>query len=177
MEQKPFAQSYWVEAGRLCAGHYPGALDAAERDAKLAGLLDCGIRRVINLIPGHETGRDGAPFDPYEPVLQVMAAQRGVTVECVRLGYADGSTPTRAHMHQILDTIDGSLAAGEPVYVHCWGGHGRTGTTVACYLIRHGMPAQAAVDQIMAWRQPLPRNHFPFEGQQAAFVHSWQAGE
>jgi hypothetical protein len=175
--QKPFAQSYWVVPRMLCAGHYPGAEDAVERDAKLAGILDCGIRRVISLIPSHETGRGGVPFAPYAAVLEAMAAQRGTTVESLRLGYTDGSTPERRLMRRILDTIDASLAAGEPLYVHCWGGHGRTGTTVACYLIRHGMTPAAAIEQIEVWRKPLPRNHYPFENQQAEFVHSWCAGE
>jgi hypothetical protein len=175
--QRPFPQSYWVRDGLLCAGHYPGALDIDERNEKLAGLLDCGIRRVICLIPAHETGRDGRPFDPYEPVLQALAASRGVSVECLRLGYADGTTPERAHMSKILDAIDASLAAGEPVYLHCWGGHGRTGTTAACYLIRHGLTPQVAIEQIVVLRKPLPKNHFPFEGRQEEFVRSWRAGE
>ena len=176
--QKPFPQSYWVIEGLLCAGHYPGSTDPAERDEKLARLLHCGIRRVINLIPSHETGSGGLQFDPYEPVLYWLAQNEGVTMECVRLGYADGSTPERAHMRTILDMIDASLAAGEPLYVHCWGGHGRTGTTVACYLIRHGLSAQEAITQIALWRQPLPKNHFPFlEGRQEQFVRSWPPGE
>ena len=73
--------------------------------------------------------------------------------------------------------VAAALAAGEPVYVHCWGGHGRTGTTAACYLIRHGLAPQAAIDQIIALRKPLPKNHFPFEGHQEEFVRSWRAGE
>ena len=175
--QKPFPQSYWVREGLFCAGHYPGSLDVAEREAKLAGLLACGIRRVINLIPSHERGSGGAPFDPYEARLQELAAAQGVTIECLRLGYADGSTPERSHMTRILDAIDASVAAQAPVYVHCWGGHGRTGTTAACYLIRHGATPQAAIDQIVQWRASLPRNHYPFEGEQEAFVRSWQVGE
>ena len=107
----------------------------------------------------------------------MLAASRGLTIECLRLGYADGSTPTRDHMTKILDTIDASLAVGEPLYFHCWGGHGRTGTTAACFLIRHGQTPQAAIDQIVAWRNPLPKNHFPLEGRQAEFVHSWRANE
>ena len=67
--QKPFPQSYWVREGLLCAGHYPGAIDLKERTEKLTGLLDCGIRRIISLIPSHETGSGGLPFDPYEPPL------------------------------------------------------------------------------------------------------------
>jgi hypothetical protein len=177
MSNTPFPQSYWVREGLLCAGHYPGSQDRDERDMKLTGLLDQGIRRIVNLIPAHETGASGAAFDPYEPVIQTLAASRGVSVECVRLGYGDGTTPERAHMSKILDLLDTSIAAGEPVYLHCWGGHGRTSSVVACYLIRHGQTPQAAIDQIVALRKPLPKNHFPFEGKQEAFVRSWRAGE
>jgi hypothetical protein len=175
--QKPFPQSYWARDPWLLAGHYPGSLYPAERDVKLAGLLACGIRRVINLIPGHEVGSGGQPFDPYAELLQAMAAQQGVSVECLRLGYADGSTPERSHMSHILDVIDASIAAKEPVYVHCYGGHGRTGTTVGCHLIRHGYTAQEAIAHILTLRAPLPINRHPFEGQQEAFVRTWQVGE
>ena len=41
-------------------------------------------------------------------------------------------------MVEILDAIDDDLAVGHNVYVHCWGGVGRTGTVVGCWLIRHG---------------------------------------
>ncbi|MFZ5949388.1 MAG: fused DSP-PTPase phosphatase/NAD kinase-like protein [Candidatus Rifleibacteriota bacterium] len=30
------------------------------------------------------------------------------------------------------------MAAGKPVYVHCWGGLGRTGVVVGCWSRRHG---------------------------------------
>lgn len=177
MSNKPFAQSYWVREGLLCAGQYPGALDKQERDMKLNGLLDNGIRRIVNLIPAGETGANGKPFDPYEPVIQALATGRGIKVECLRMGYADGSTPQRAHMSKILDVIDSSLTAGEPLYVHCWGGHGRTSSVIGCYLVRHGQTPQAAIDQILAWRKPLPKNHFPYEDRQEAFVRSWRTGE
>ncbi len=42
-------------------------------------------------------------------------------------------------MIKILDTIDESMAKALPVYVHCWGGVGRTGTVAGCYLMRHGL--------------------------------------
>ena len=32
-------------------------------------------------------------------------------------------------MQEILDAVDRALAAGRNVYLHCWGGIGRTGTT------------------------------------------------
>jgi len=36
-------------------------------------------------------------------------------------------------MHEILDTIDAALSAKRIVYVHCWGGVGRTGTVIGCH--------------------------------------------
>src|SRR3954468_14933681 len=110
---KPFPQSYWVREGLFCAGHYPGALDIDERKTKLNGLLDCGIRRVVNLIPDCETGKDDQPFSPYQSLLQEMATQRGVQVDCLRLDYPDGTTPIHSHISDILNTIDASLAANE----------------------------------------------------------------
>ena len=49
----PFNQAYWVEPGRLMAGCYPGSEKPDETDVKLKGLLDHGIRHIINLMePG-----------------------------------------------------------------------------------------------------------------------------
>ena len=40
-------------------------------------------------------------------------------------------------MIAILDAIDAALFEGHGVYIHCWGGVGRTGTVVVCWLKRH----------------------------------------
>jgi protein-tyrosine phosphatase len=42
-------------------------------------------------------------------------------------------------MVRILNQIDLCIKHNKHVYVHCWGGKGRTGTVVGCYLIRHGL--------------------------------------
>ena len=174
---RPFPQSYWVREGRICAGHYPGSLDPAERLSKLNGLLDCGIRRFLNLIPEGESSRGGRPFDPYEPLILDLARQRGVEVECLRLGFPDAGIPTIERMKAILDVLDDSERSERPLYVHCWGGHGRTSTVVACHLIRRGGDWQTAEAQILAWRENLPRNWYPFEGAQARFAQQWRNGE
>ena len=173
----PFPQSYWVEQDVLCAGHYPGDRSVETRDEKLMGLVQAGIRRVVNLIPENETGRNGEPFDPYAQRLQTFAKERNASVECIRLGFADGSIPDVSLMKTILDTIDASIAARLPIYVHCWGGHGRTSTVVGCYLVRHGSTAANAIERITGWRANLPKNWFPFENQQQAFLQAWQPGQ
>lgn len=175
--QRPFPQSFWVRPGLICAGHYPGDLDPNTCDRKLAGLLRCGIRRVLSLIPEAERGANGLPFVPYAPSLQALAARQGLTVDCLRHGFADGSTPDPATMHAILELLDQCVAARQPVYVHCWGGHGRTSTVVGCYLVRHGAAPQAAIDQILAWRRDLPKHPYPFEQDQEAYVRAWSQQE
>jgi protein-tyrosine phosphatase len=51
-------------------------------------------------------------------------------------------------MIDILDLIDQKIRDGDLVYTHCFRGLGRTGIVVACYLIRHGMTNQKALEYI-----------------------------
>src|SRR5260370_41266282 len=51
--------------------------------------------------------------------------------------------PSKTTLSAILDTIDGEIARGKAVYVHCWGGHGRTGVVVGCWLQRHALGGKA----------------------------------
>jgi len=174
---RPFPQSYWIEADLFCAGHYPGDQDPNMRRAKLASLADIGIRRTINLIPEYEKGRNDIPFEPYAPLLTEFATQRASSVECLRFGFPDGGIPDISLMKTILDTIDASLGANEPLYVHCWGGHGRTSTVVGCYLVRHGALPSDAIARILNWRAELPRNWFPYQNEQQGFVEAWRKGQ
>ena len=177
MATKPFSQSFWVRDGLLCAGCYPGDQEPATRDAKLRGLLDCGVRRVLSLMEATERGRGGRPFEPYVPRLQELAAERQVDLECLSLPMPDASAPPAAALEEALELIEMGLRDQTPTYLHCWGGHGRTGTVVACHLIRRGRTAQQAIDALLRFRADLPRNPHPFEGNQERFVRSWAGGQ
>ena len=45
---------------------------------------------------------------------------------------------------------------GQRAYVHCWGGIGRTGTLVGCYLVRRGMAGSDAIVELARLRAGTP---------------------
>jgi protein-tyrosine phosphatase len=139
---------------------------------RLAPLLGAGITTFINLMEADETNRDGLPFTPYAPALPDA-------VTMARHPIRDLSIPTRSEMTAILDGIDAALEHGG-VYVHCWGGVGRTGTAVGCWLLRHGLASREDVlDRIRALRRVDPiRGHRPSPEtqRQEQFIREWPAG-
>ena len=174
---RSFPQSYWIRPGLFCGTHYPGDKDPTIRDDKLRALVRCGIRRVLNLMQEGEVGRLGEPFDPYQERLAEIAEKMSKSIRCQRFAIPDAGIPSVELMVEILDNIDVAIAANEPVCIHCWGGHGRTGTVAACYLIRHGMSPEEAIRRILELREPLPKNHYPFDGEQPAFIQAWRTGQ
>ena len=180
--ERPFARSWWAEPGKLLAGLYPGDdHEHAERE-KLDGLLDCGIRYVVNLMQADERNYHGQQFKPYAPLLQALAMERGLEAECLRFPIRDMDIPEVRVMIQILDAIDSAHARGTPVYVHCWGGVGRTGTVIGCWFARHGLgEGDGALDRITRMRteqqQPVHVMPSPQTDAQRAFVRSWRRGQ
>jgi hypothetical protein len=172
----PFPRSWWVHRPVLLAGCYPGSLDPVVARVKLQALLDNGIRTVVSLQPREEIGAGGLPFMPYEPLLTQLAAERSLRLSCLRHPIEDCGVPTPEMMASILDAIDGSIAASHPVYVHCWGGHGRTGTVVGCWLIRHGCSGNEALSEVTALRRHdhyLRENPAPQTDDQRQLVRNW----
>ena len=169
----PISNSYWLPGARVCAGEYPGHWSARER---IGRLLDAGIRSFVDLTEERD------PLDPYAQIIRTEAAERGIDVAWTRMGVRDMDIPSRERMSAILDHIDGEVAAGRPVYVHCWGGVGRTGTVVGCHFVRHGCSGPNALDRIARlWRTMSAdkRASFPESPQtpaQRAFVRDWAEG-
>ena len=170
---RPFPQSYWVRDGLLCAGAYPGSPTPSDHADKCRGVVAAGVRRVISLMEDREMNHDGLPFTPYAPLMQQLATERAATIEFMALPIKDAHAPTSGQMAAILAALASAEATGTPTIVHCWGGHGRTSTVVACYLIGRGLSADAAITRVLELRRPLPKHHYPFEADQEAFVRAW----
>jgi hypothetical protein len=171
----PHENAYWLPERPVLAGEYPFARDPIEGRARLRAFLDAGVGSFIDLTEAGEY-----VLTPYEPALRELAAERGIAVEYRRLAIPDMGVPQPARMAEILDAIDAACAAGQSVYVHCWGGVGRTGTVVACHLVRHGRAAEdafALVGALFATMSPAKRGRHPWGSpqtdEQREFVRAW----
>lgn len=166
----PIADSYWVEHGRLLAGEYPGSQDEPLARARLRAFLCAGIDVFVDLTES----RDG--LEPYAALLAQESAQMGATTSRHHLPIRDMGVPTTEHLRAILRTIREEIDAGHSVYVHCWGGLGRTGLVVGAWLVEHGFCGDAALDRIMQLRQGTPdaSRASPQTDEQRDLVRNWQ---
>ena len=165
----PIPDSYWVVPGLLLAGAYPGSHDDRNAEARLARFINAGIRTFINLT------EEGEPVVPYAPIVEMLAAEAGIACKCLRYPIRDHDIPTAALAREILDVIRSELDAGRPVYVHCWGGVGRTGTIVGCWLVEDGVACDRVIKLIAELRRDTPGRWTvsPEVEEQRAFVSTW----
>lgn len=174
----PFARSYWAQPGKLLAGFMPGDRNPVVVEKKLDALLDCGVTHITNLMEADETDHTRKrTFADYSPAWMARARARVLQVSWERRPIRDLSIPSVTQIIASLDVLDAVVAEGRVAYVHCWGGRGRTGTVIGCWLARHGE------------RQPLSRlseltaharQHFPVIPEtirQQAFVQAWKPNQ
>lgn len=170
-EVGPTDRSYWVVTGRLAAGGYP---NPDPWNDKIGQLLHAGINLFVNLTEDYPGGTD-AHMNRYD----IRAADRHAVV--VRREIPDLGITSKGEMVTTLDMIDRHLQHGCNVYVHCWGGIGRTGTVVGCWLRRHGYAgSDEVIDLLQALRRSGNRKsgHIssPQTGAQHRMVENWPTG-
>jgi hypothetical protein len=168
--------SFEVLARGLYAGPYPSSLHRHEAVAKVSALLDLGVTHFVDLTEQREKGRRGNLF-PYAPLAVEVAEEKGLeTPRHTRMAIPDLSVPSVAQMHETLELIEASTDEGNIVYLHCWGGVGRTGTVVGCLLINRGTPHGEVFDVIADLRANTARAYreAPETEEQREFVLAWE---
>jgi len=171
---RPIPESYWVEPGRLLAGEYPGIFDQEATRQRLDALIEAGFDTFIDLTKSGETV-------PYLPILHEEAKVYEAEVRHHRFAIGDFGLPAPSLMKTILDSIDENMRSGRKIYLHCWGGIGRTGTTVGCYLVRRGFSGQESLRQLAEWWRRIPKSHMhphsPETIEQMSFILNWSENE
>ncbi len=153
----PFENAYTVLPGKLLAGQYPRDIDDVSSRRKIAGLFDAGVTLCIDLTEENEHG-----LKPYTFLLEETARTRRARCGHSRFAIPDMGVCGENRLRDIHAAIDSALEAGGTVYVHCWGGHGRTGLVIGTWLVSHGLTrANGAVDTLTALRKDMPNGQHP----------------
>ena len=171
MTDRPIKNCYWVIPDQFLAGEYPRNSDDSSSQAKIDVLIRAGVTAFIDLTVENEG------LLPYAQLLEAHKSQ-GVTHQ--RFPIRDVSVPhSKETTAAILDAIDRHLQPGRMVYVHCWGGVGRTGLVVGCWLARHGYPGEAALTRLhQLWKQ-CPKSSYrqsPETKEQERYILTWMEG-
>lgn len=82
-------------------------------------LLDNGIKHLVCLCERKPPYHDSCP-----------------ELHLHHIKIADFTPPSPSQIDRFLSIVDEANSKGEGVAVHCMHGHGRTGTMLACYLVK-----------------------------------------
>jgi atypical dual specificity phosphatase len=120
----------WIVPGQLLLRSYPRRVDT------LRELASRGVTVLVNL--------DRRPHN------RANLDRFGLTE--IHIPVPDFTAPTPAQLEQGVSAIEGHLAQGHAVAVHCAAGLGRSGTLVACYIVHQGQAPRDAIAQVRALR-------------------------
>lgn len=117
---RPLYQSYLIDSGDvLFAGEYPGDKDGIKAEEKIRHMYHFGVRHFVDFTEEGEL----APYNHLLP--EDVTYTRFSIRDC---GVPADTEDLRALLHRIEELKE----MGGYIYMHCWGGVGRTGTVVAC---------------------------------------------
>src|ERR1700719_4062676 len=176
---RPNKNTYWVVPLKFLAGEYPGDKDPVKAGKKIKQFLAAGIRHFIDLTEHREkTWSPLGELVPYEAVLSEEAQNSSINATYQRLPIRDNSVPKDSeHLAEILFAIDRRIREGGAVYLHCWGGVGRTGLVVACWLQEHGRTPDDALAELSAKWSTVEKSfrepRSPQTTEQVSWVKTW----
>jgi protein-tyrosine phosphatase len=147
----------WILPHRLAAG--PTPLDYAD----LQSLAQHGIQTVLTLTEG--------ALWRFPDITPERVASIPLTL--LHRGFPDQTAPSPHLAAHILADVLPALRAQQPLYVHCFGGIGRTGTVLHLILREAGL-SLPATQALLRQRRPACLRLTP---SQAHFVATWHSGQ
>lgn len=149
----PTKRSNWVVPGVLMAGDRSG-LDS---EAGLGALLKAGVTTIVCLQSRQET-RASVNYKRRARALRE-------DVSFVEQPITDQEVTADEMVEDLVDQLLRRMAGGEILYVHCRGGHGRTGTICAILLGRlYGLGAPEAMARTQLYHDVRQQPVFAAEG-------------
>lgn len=146
--------NYLFPNRKLLAGSYPGGRQEPEHSAKIQTLVDTGVNCFVCLQEHQELTRR---FTPYVSVAQELALRKFAgsgedsALEFLHCPIPDAGVTDYEALSTAVAVVIKKLQEGRTVYVHCWGGHGRTGTLLCALLTKaYGLSAEEARSYFMA---------------------------
>ncbi|XP_070834609.1 dual specificity protein phosphatase 23 [Chaetodon trifascialis] len=138
----------WIKPGKVAALALP------KMASEYQFLLDNGIQHLVCLCERKPPYYDSCP-----------------ELHLHHIKVVDFCPPSQSQIDTFLSIVEEANSKGEGMAVHCMHGHGRTGTMLACYLVK--MRKMSAIDAIKEIRR-LRRGSIETREQEKAVVQFYQ---
>ncbi|CAG13218.1 unnamed protein product, partial [Tetraodon nigroviridis] len=148
MASSPPHNFSWVDQGKLAGLALP------RMASEYQYLLDHGIKHLVCLCERKPPNYDTCP-----------------DLKLHHIKITDFTPPSPSQIERFLGIVEEANAQGEGVAVHCMHGHGRTGTMLACYLVKTRQIS--GVDAIEKIRQ-MRKGSIETQDQEKAVVQFYQ---
>lgn len=120
----------WVEPGKVAGLALP------RHSVEYQYLVDNGIKHLVSLTERMPPNHDTCP---------------GLQLHHIKI--VDFTPPSPAQIDKFLTLVEQANSRGEGVAVHCMHGFGRTGTMLACYLVKNKkLSGNEAINEIRRLR-------------------------
>jgi len=168
----PTPESNWVIPGCLLVGAYPASRDDDETFQLLTSILKLGVTKFVCLQEEYRSNgvtevmwRHGNALRPYFDDVKIIVKNKnkfqifneknlseGIKVvdeshlSFVHFPIRDCGISDDDRVFDLAKSLVKAISQGEVLYMHCWGGHGRTGTLVSIMLsIMYGLDAKQSM--------------------------------